>query len=358
MNGHSMHAKWKRVTVPGLALAVLVLLAFAAPGGLQASGDNAVANGDFESGTTGWTCKLCTLQTGAPAESGVAGQFTTTKATGRGQIFQRNISLQANTTYELRFWARSANGVDLRVTLVQQVSPRVNYGIKNQLFNLTTDGQEFKYTFTTTGFSGTVNDAMLRFQANKGKGLKYSIDGITLTPTGTTPPQPPSGKEMLIYDWNKPITEAEGGFAMDKTSQYLTQNWVSPVNYAGGTLHLRARIFSIPQQQPKMKLGFCFWQKDRENCKGNDVPGVPGTVATWSFALKDMWKKGGVAVDWSAPRTKMGFSVRDGENDPVSNKTSANWGGNDPKAWYPMNLRFQAVLVPAGESFSGWQNYP
>ncbi len=164
---------------------------------------------------------------------------------------------------------------------------------------------------------------------------------------------------MLIYDWNKPITVDEGGFAMDKTSQFLQQNWESPVNYADGQLYFRARIYSIPQNQPGMKLGFCFWQEgDRENCKGNDVPGVPGTDETWNFGLHEMWKKGGKEIDWSAPRKKMGFSVRDAQNDPVSNKTSSNWGGNNPQDWYPMNLRFQVVLVPKGSTFSGWQNYP
>ena len=356
MNEHAIRARLGRIAILGLALTVLVLLAFAAPVGLRASGDNAVANGDFEGGTSSWTCKICALQTGAPAETGAAGQLTTTKKTGRAQLLQKNISLQGNTTYELRFWARSANGSDLRVTLVQQVSPRVNYGIKNQVFNLTTNGQEFKYTFTTTGFSGTVGDAMLRFQADKGKGLQYSIDNISLTPTGevTDPP----GGEMLIYDWNKDITEAEGGFAMDKTSEYLGQNWVSPVNYADGSLYFRAEIRSIPKNQSGMKIGFCFWQGTRENCKGNDVAGVPGTVETWDFRLHEMWKKNGVEVDWSQPRKKMGFSIRDGQNDPVSNKTSSDWGGNNPKDWYPMNLRVQVVLVAPGETFSGWQNYP
>ena len=359
METNTLQAKWSRIIALTLILGALIVMAIAAPMSLRAAGDNAVVNGEFESGTTGWTCKICTVTAGTPAESGAAAQLTTTKTTGRAQLFQNNITLQPNTTYELRFWARSATGADLRVTLLQQASPRTNYGIKNQVFNLTADGQVFTYTFTTTGFNGTVDDARLSLQAERGRGLKYSIDGISLIPTDAPPPPPPpSGREMLIYDWNKPITLTEGGFAMDKTSQYLTQNWVSPVNYADGRLYFRARIYSIPKNQPDMKLGFCFWQGERENCKGNDVAGVPGTVATWDIGLHQLWKKGGNEVDWSAPRKKMGFAVRDGQNDPVSNKTSTDWGGNNPADWYPMDLRFQVVLVPAGESFSGWQNYP
>lgn len=349
--------KWVRVLGFALMMAALAAFAFAAPSGIRADGDNAVANGDFESGTTGWTCKSCSLGAGAPAQNGAAGQFTTTSRTARGQLMQTGISLQPNTTYELSFWGRSSNGNNVRVTLVQQVAPRTNYGLKNKTFNLTTDGQVFTHTFTTTGFAQPVNDARLVFQADRGKGVQYSVDNVTLIPSDGPPPPPPGG-EMLIYDWNKPITIDEGGFAMDKTSQYLGQNWVSPVNYADGRLYFRAQIRSIPQNQPGMKLGFCFWQGERENCKGNDVAGVPGTVETWDFRLHEMWKKNGQEVDWSQPRKKMGFSVRDGQNDPVSNKTSSDWGGNNPNDWYPMDLRFQVVLVPAGATFSGWENYP
>jgi len=358
MNTNASVIKWARVLGLALMLAALAAFAFAAPSGLRAEGDNAVANGDFEGGTTGWTCKSCTLSAGGPAQAGAAGQWTTTSRSARAQLFQTGITLQPNTTYELSFWARSSDGKDVRVTLAQQVAPRTNYGIKNKVFDLTQDGQVFTYTFTTTGFSQPVSNARLLFQADKGKGVQYSIDNISLVSSDDPPPPPPPSGEMLIYDWNKPITIAEGGFAMDKTSQYLGQNWVSPVNYADGRLYFRARIFSIPQNQPGMKLGFCFWQGTRENCRGNDVAGVPGTVETWDFALHDMWKKGGTEVDWSQPRKKMGFSVRDGQNDPVSDKTSSDWGGNNPDHWYPMNLRFQVVLVPAGGTFSGWQNYP
>lgn len=356
MNVNVMPTKWIRVVALTLALGVLVMLAFAAPAALRADADNAVANGDFESGAGGWTCKICTLTTGSPAESGAAAQLTTTRKTGRAQLYQSNITLLPNTTYEFSFWARSADGADLRVNLSQQVSPRANYGLKNQLFNLTANGQVFTYTFTTPDSNGSPGDARLRFQADKGKGHEYSIDSVSLIPTDTT--TPPPGAEMLIYDWNKSITVDEGGFAMDKTSKYLQQNWESPVNYADGRLYFRARIYTIPVNQPNMKFGFCFWQGDRENCKGYDVAGVPGTEETWDYSLHEFWKKNGAEVDWSAPRKKMGFSVRDGQNDPVSNKTSSNWGGNNPNDWYPMNLRFQVVLVPAGSNFSGWQNYP
>lgn len=162
--------------------------------------------------------------------------------------------------------------------------------------------------------------------------------------------------EMLIYDWNKPITRAEGGFAMDKPPR-ANGNWVNPVNFAEGTLYFRAHIQDIPENQPGMKLGFCFWQQKRENCKGNRVAGVPGTISTWSVPVKNMWKKGGNPIIWTQARTKNGFSVRNSRNDPVSDKANFNWSGENPADWYPMDLRFTVVVVAKGGTFSGWDHY-
>ncbi len=151
MNNDATGMKWKWLGLPALVLAAMVMALLMAPGGLRAEGSNAVANGDFEGGTTGWTCKSCTLSAGSPAEAGAAGQFTTTSRSARAQLFQTGITLQPNTTYELSFWARSSDGKNVRVTLAQQVAPRTNYGLKNVSFDLTTTGQVFTHTFTTTG---------------------------------------------------------------------------------------------------------------------------------------------------------------------------------------------------------------
>jgi hypothetical protein len=171
--------------------------------------------------------------------------------------------------------------------------------------------------------------------------------------------QAPAATEMKVYDFNGNVSQAYGGFVMDKTSAFLKQNWVSPVNYAQGTLHFRAIVRDIPKTQTGMKLGFCFWQGSREMCKGSNTPAYANQTRTytWSVDVSKMWKKNGQAVDFSQPRKKMGFAVRDGQNDPVSNKTSNNWGGNNPADWYPLNVRFTVVAVAKGASFSGWNNY-
>jgi hypothetical protein len=171
--------------------------------------------------------------------------------------------------------------------------------------------------------------------------------------------------EILVYNRGSKtnpftVTQSLGGFVVDNPPPGAANaNWTSGqyAGFAGGTLYFRARIVSIPKNQVGMKLGFCFWQQKRENCKGQRINGVPGTEQTWSFKLNDMWKKNGQAVNWATARTKDGFSVRNAKNKPVSDKGGFGWSGENPANWYPMNIHYTVVLVKAGGTFDGWQNY-
>lgn len=171
--------------------------------------------------------------------------------------------------------------------------------------------------------------------------------------------------EILVYNRGSKanpftVTEALGGFIVDNPPPGAANaNWVSGqyAGFAGGTLYFRARIVSIPKNQPGMKLGFCFWQQARENCKGQRINGIPGTEATWSFSLNKMWKKNNQPIDWASPRTKDGFSVRNAKNKPVSDKGGFKWSGENPKEWYPMKIHYTVVLVKVGGTFDGWGNY-
>lgn len=182
----------------------------------------------------------------------------------------------------------------------------------------------------------------------------------TATATPTITPTPSPGEEMLVFDWNKPVTKAESGFAIDNPP-LANGNWTTPTNFAQGTLYFRAEVRSQPKPQAGMKLGFCFWQRidqiDYENCNGENVPGQNGTVVLWSVPVTKMWKKDGRSIVWSEPRSRNGFAVRNSRNLPVSAKQGWNWNGENPDEWYPLDLRFTVVVVEKGASFSGWDNY-
>ena len=162
--------------------------------------------------------------------------------------------------------------------------------------------------------------------------------------------------ELLIFDWNKPVTTAHHGFPWDKPPKQ-NGNWVSPVNYAAGTIHFRAQIKSMPQAK-QMRLQFCFWQfkNTRETCSRTQQITVGQTV-TWSQPLNGMWKKDQRALDWTKPRDRNGVAIKNGQGLPVSNYSGWNWNGENPDEWYPMNVRFTVVVVEKDRAFSGWGTY-
>jgi len=170
--------------------------------------------------------------------------------------------------------------------------------------------------------------------------------------------------EMRVFDWNKPVTVNYSGFAQYKPlssfPQFPNGNWVSPINYNNGTLYIRARVISIPKNQPSMKLGFCFWQqkpKYGEECTKNyALPGFAGSEGRWSQSFGSMAKINGAAINWTQPRWKAGFVVR-GPRGPVSNKLNFNWSGENPANWYPMNIHYTIVLVAPGGAAPDWTKY-
>lgn len=172
-----------------------------------------------------------------------------------------------------------------------------------------------------------------------------------------------NANEMRIFDWNKPVMKRDSGFAQYKPlgayPQFPNGNWISPINWTKGTLYFRARVISIPQNQPKMKLGFCFWQsapKFGEECTKNyPVPGVPGTERRWQQSFSSMNKINGAAINWALPRWKEGFIVR--LRVPVSGKLKFNWAGQNPDHWYPMNIHYTVVLVAPGGGAPDWTKY-
>ncbi len=169
--------------------------------------------------------------------------------------------------------------------------------------------------------------------------------------------------EMLVFDWNKPVLKSHSGFAQYKplsSYNFPNGNWVSPINYVNGTLYFRARVLSIPKNQPAMKLGFCFWQnkpKFGEECTKNyALPGVPGSELRWNQSFKSMNKINKAAINWTLPRWKAGFVVR-GPKGLVSNKLNFNWSGENPDNWYPMNIHYTVVLVAPGGGAPNWTQY-
>lgn len=187
-------------------------------------------------------------------------------------------------------------------------------------------------------------------------------DTPTITPTPTNTPLPGQGEELLVYDWNGPVNKSKRGFPAN-VPPINNFNWVSPINYAGGTLHYNIEIRSQPVAKD-MILSFCFWQSLEDDNYGlaacaqmATIQGVPGATATGSVKISSMWLEGGKPLEWWRPRYRTSAVIRNSDYQLVSNVVDPNWNGEDPNEWYPLDMHFKVVVVADGATFSGWDNY-
>jgi hypothetical protein len=435
-----IHNRLGRKSAFGWLAALLVAaLSIVAVQGQATGGAEMVVNGDFESGSDGWTSHKVVATIDAPGQTGAAAHLRNAVKSVRGQFYQDGLALAPNTPYRLTFWARSPGGHNVQVTVVQRSNPTVNLGLSHTV-NVTTEWQQFTLAFTTTDFLPSAGQGRLRFRLAKGNLVALDLDTVSLvmtadasptpsptaegtatatltatatpvatnTPTATLSPTPsatptstptatatatatpthtptataigptptrpltrisgtatpmPSlgnGDEMLVFNWDRTVIIGDSGFAQDKPVRPAANGDMT--RFVGGTLHFRAHIFSIPVVQPGMKLGWCFWQQTpvyAEECSPNRlVPGIPGTVLSWQLPLADLNQiNGSPPIDWSQPRWKHGFVVRNAKGKPVSNKNDFNWSGEDPANWYPLDIHYTVVIVEPGGTFDGWQQY-
>lgn len=168
--------------------------------------------------------------------------------------------------------------------------------------------------------------------------------------------------ELLVFDWDEPVLKSDSGFPGETPKGDANGNWTHPPKFAQGTYHMRVEIHSQPIAKD-MQVQYCVWQKypgeteQREACADRmELKGTPGTKATWSEAIEEMWTKYD-PIDYSKDRKRHGAVIRNKAGKPVSAKQEWNWNGEDPDEWYPLDWRFSVVVVAKGETFSGWSNY-
>ncbi len=205
-----------------------------------------LSNPGFESGTPGWTFYTNGVGSfGADAAgvaSAAAGHVKVVHAGSNAQLYQEGIALEPNTRYLLSFKAYSNWGHDVEVSLIKHGAPYTNYGLSYYRCDLASTWTDCTVQFTTTGFSGNVNDARLMFwlppfaQA----GDQYFFDNVLLVKAAVSGPPaimvPPysrtvaaartetftvvaSGAEPFSYQWRRDGIEIPGATGASYTTR-------------------------------------------------------------------------------------------------------------------------------------------
>jgi len=153
---------------------------------------NLVDNGGFESGLTGWgffTNGEGTFDaTTAAYEGTLAGKVSIAQVNDNIQVYRTGLTVEPSSRYRLTFAARSMTGHDFNVSLLKNVAPYTNYGLRSAEVDLDTMWKSFSLNFDTENFDATVFDARLRFwfPPYASPGDEYVIDDIVLTLLGAS----------------------------------------------------------------------------------------------------------------------------------------------------------------------------
>jgi hypothetical protein len=136
------------------------------------SGANIVANGGFESGSSSWrhyhnggSGNGFSVVTSSPVPEGSQKAKVMIDGTigTNNQLYQMGIQLSPASAYRITFAHHASATTSFRVRLIEQNDDHTSYGFPFQTVTSTTSVRTFSHTFTTSGFTGTVSDAMVQF---------------------------------------------------------------------------------------------------------------------------------------------------------------------------------------------------
>lgn len=100
---------------------------------------------------------------------------------GTGKFTASSPGYEGNNSANIVLYTGGTKGHDLKVRLIKHVSPYTDYGL-DKTFDFSASWQEFSTEFTTTGFTGAVNDGRFMFflAPYVKAGDKYYIDNVRL----------------------------------------------------------------------------------------------------------------------------------------------------------------------------------
>jgi tetratricopeptide (TPR) repeat protein len=180
---------------------------------------------------------------------------------------------------------------------------------------------------------------------------------------GAAPARPPGagGPPLLLADVVMSHRSAEGGgtgaFSF-LSNESLLRNFASPVDYAGGTLYQRLEVRSKPSDAP-VHYQLCLVPNDSISVQpacsaGNLLVFDEEGVFEARQAMETL--SGYQAIDWRNGLESVILVIKDPSGLPIDSRYLLGDGQTppDPELYYPLEVRFTAIVVPPGAPFPGW----
>lgn len=124
-------------------------------------------------------------------------------------------------------------------------------------------------------------------------------------------------------------------------------DWVSPVDYTGGSAWVYLEVFSKPTEQ-ETKFQVCFEATPTYACTAQSPTYTEVGVYEWETPFDAFWSPPGEAVDWTQGVNQIACILKDTEN----GKPSADNVGDEVAALYtPTEVRLVVTVVEAGSVY-------
>jgi len=139
-------------------------------------------------------------------------------------------------------------------------------------------------------------------------------------------------------------------------------NWTSPINYAGGTLYQRIQIISKPTTTP-VRYAMCMFQDQvlapRHACGDLSLIAFTGPGTYYSSQSMSTFYQYDTAIDWTRKPHVIMLHMTDNNNhqtDSYPDFMNLWYGTPNWSLYYPMTLRYTAIVVPPGGGAPIWPN--
>ena len=177
-------------------------------------------------------------------------------------------------------------------------------------------------------------------------------------PTEASAPRAARAVQVGLLDvayTHKSEQGGSGAYSFFGAPDTLARSLTAPVDYAGGTVYQRLEVLSKPSDTP-VQYQLCLVPKDISTspaCSNAQLsfsePGVYETSQPLSSFLNY------ARVNWANGIDDVMLVVKDGEGRPIDNAYFTQSGDSlELNNYFPMSVRFEAVIVPPGGRFQGW----
>lgn len=164
--------------------------------------------------------------------------------------------------------------------------------------------------------------------------------------------------QMVLLDETYEHNTTTMAFTYFDVPGHVPADLSAPVDFAGGQIHQRVIVNTKPGDLG-INYQMCFFQDVHDSahhaCTSHLSVAQAGDQDESDSPLSDIWQSD--VIDWTRELLDLMLVVKDADGNPVDTRYGfdGGWAGSpDLGLYYPMEVRYTAVLVPVGASFEGF----